>query len=193
MKQPAGTVPEALKHRVAPLRRRIGDRMRHRACEAPQMAVHGFRRLDHRAESCVGDGAGPVVVEPHRSRHIPAAPDAPEVLLVGRCSGRLHILPQQPVGFLRFVASGVSVRSEPLMLRSLECIVCEAGRSCLLLTPNRVGCLVEEAGSLERLGDSDRHRLHLQKPGRPHHLIAGPSACAGPAGLGCCGGFAWHD
>ena len=100
MRQSPGAVPEALDHGIDPLRRRIGDRMLHKAHDAPQMALHGFRRPDHRAESPACHGLGPVVRKPHRSRHTPVAPDPPEALLESPFSGCPQILPQQPAEVL---------------------------------------------------------------------------------------------
>ncbi len=64
----------------------------------------------------------------------PAFATAPAQLCANRivpviespCPGLVQILPQQPVEVLRFVASGVRVRSEPLILRSLEGVACGA-------------------------------------------------------------------
>ena len=181
IRQPAGTVPEALNHRVDSLRRLIGDWMRHKASDAPQMMFDGFRRLDHRAESCVCHSPGPVMCKPHRSRYTPVAPDAPEVLLERPCFGRPQILPQQPAEVPRFLPSEVRVRSEPLILRSLEGIISGVAQSCMLLTPHRFDRLVEVAGHMECIEDNDRlrqHRLPCGNTGDAHvhgHGLHGPA------------------
>lgn len=61
-----------------------------KASDSPKRAPHGFRGPDQRAESRVCQSIDPVVCKPHRSRHAPAAPEPPGILIEQACSRHLQ-------------------------------------------------------------------------------------------------------
>lgn len=80
------SVPEALSHGMASLRRFSGEPRLYRIPDGPLMAPHGSRRLIDRADSRVCQSIAPVVCKPHRSRHTRVVPDLPDILPQGPSS-----------------------------------------------------------------------------------------------------------